>query len=58
MKTEEKSFKEYLKEELEKPSRNKYYDPNGNSIRAKVSRGSFKEILYQYKKYLNLLCMM
>ena len=51
MKATEKTFKEYLKEKLEKPSINRDYDPNGNSARAEVSRGLFKEILYQYKKY-------
>jgi len=52
MKTTENTFKEYLKEELEKSNTYEYYDPNGNSIRAKATRGLFKEVLYQYKEYL------
>lgn len=47
----EKTFKEYLKDELEKPVTYEYYDPNGNSSRAVIYRGIFKEVLYQYKSY-------
>ena len=43
-------FKEWLENRL-KETPSKHYDPNGNSSRAVVSRGKWKEILYQYKKY-------
>ena len=42
-------FKEWLKAELSKPSKNPHYDPNGNSEHAVVVRGLKREILYQYK---------
>lgn len=45
-----KSFEQWLKEELSKPASN-HYDPNGNSSRAVASRGLKREIIYQYKKY-------
>lgn len=43
------SFKEFLQDELAKPSQN-YYNPEGNSSRAIVTRGRFKETIYHYKK--------
>ena len=43
-------FKEWLENKL-KESPGSHYNPNGNSSRAVVSRGRWKEILYQYKKY-------
>ena len=46
-----KTFDEYLKQELAKPITNEFYDPNGGSERAVVTRGVWREILRQYKVY-------
>lgn len=43
------SFKDFIEKEISKPAP-KHYDPNGNSTRAIVTRGRFKEIIYQYKR--------
>jgi hypothetical protein len=45
-------FDDYLKAELKKPVHSTY-DPHGNSARAVVERGLFKEIVMQYKLYPN-----
>ncbi len=44
-------FDDYLKSELDKPVNNDTYDPEGNSDRAVVTRGLFREILWQYKVF-------
>jgi hypothetical protein len=44
------SFDDYMKSELKKPVHN-YYDADGNSARAIVTRGLFKEIIMQYRLY-------
>jgi hypothetical protein len=44
------SFKEYLKNELEKPV-SSFYSPDGNSARAVVVRGLCGEVIWQYKAY-------
>ncbi len=49
------TFEQYLKQELEKPVNNDYYDPNGNSNRAVVIRGFWGEVIWQYKRYPNRL---
>lgn len=46
----ETEFKKWLENKL-KESPGRHYNPNGNSSRAVVSRGKWKEILYQYKDY-------
>ncbi len=43
-------FKEWLENKL-KESPGSHYNPNGNSSRAVVSRGRWKEIFYQYREY-------
>ena len=43
-------FKEYLKMEIEKPVP-EYYSQDGNSCRAVVVRGFYREVVWQYKKY-------
>lgn len=45
------NFRSWLKKELDTPSGYKYYNSKGNSLRAKASRGLFKEIIWQYKDY-------
>ncbi|MCP4323796.1 MAG: hypothetical protein GY787_18465 [Alteromonadales bacterium] len=45
------NFDEYLKAELAKKNTNDDYDPDGNSNRAVVTRGLWREILWQYKAY-------
>lgn len=45
------SFEKYLKEELNRPSTNPYYDPNGNSARAVLTRGLIGEIVCKFKDY-------
>ena len=46
----EDKFKEWLENKL-KETPSAHYSPIGNSSRAVVSRGRWKEILYQYKEY-------
>ena len=46
----ETEFKEWLENKL-KETPSSHYTPDGNSSRAVVSRGRWKEILYQYKEY-------
>ena len=45
------TFKEFLKTRMATTSTNKYYDPEGSSPRAVITRGLYKEILFRYKKY-------
>lgn len=44
-------FETYLKNELKRPVNNDSYDANGNSERAVVTRGLYREIIWQYKAY-------
>ncbi len=46
-------FETYLKNELKRPSNNEFYDPVGNSEKAVVTRGLYREIIWQYKAYPN-----
>lgn len=46
----ETEFRKWLENKL-KESPGRHYNPNGNSSKAVVSRGRWKEILYQYKEY-------
>ena len=43
-------FEEWLENRLKEFPGN-HYNPNGNSSRAVVSRGRWKELIYQYKEY-------
>ena len=45
------NFKQYLKDELAKPVNNEQYNPDGNSERAVVTRGFWREVVWQYKAY-------
>lgn len=47
---QDKKFKIWLENKL-KENPGQRYDPDGNSTRARASRGLLKEIIYQYKKY-------
>lgn len=49
------TLEEYIKKELDKPSTNPHYDPNGNSSHAVMTRGKFGEIIWQYKDYPSYL---
>jgi hypothetical protein len=44
-------FHAYLKQQLNKPVNNDSYCSNGNSARAVVTRGFWREVLWQYKAY-------
>ena len=46
----ESEFKDWLETKLKETPSN-HYEPNGNSARAIVTRGRWKEIVYQYKLY-------
>jgi hypothetical protein len=50
-----KDFKSWLKQELSKPSGYDHYDPNGNSYRAIAIRGYWREVLWQYANFPNLI---
>lgn len=45
------NFDEWLKKRLSEPVDYKYYDPNGNSSRAVMTRGLRNEIVYQFSRY-------
>lgn len=45
------NFEQYLKEQLSKPVNNEFYCADGNSDRAVVVRGFFRETIWQYKRY-------
>lgn len=44
------SFDEFLEGEINKP-KSEWFDKNGNSPKAIVSRGFLKQVLWEYKKY-------
>lgn len=47
----EKELKEYIERELEKPVNYEHYNPDGNSSRAVIARGFYKEVLKRYRDY-------